>query len=42
MIEMAGVMARWREKERKIQLDHQEEHRDLEEVQNNSRTCRCR
>ncbi len=32
-IEMAGVMARWREEVRNIQLEHQQEHRDLEEVQ---------
>ncbi len=38
MIEMAGVMTRWREEVRNIQLEHQQEHRDLEEVQNYSRT----
>jgi hypothetical protein len=32
MIEMAGVMVRWREEVRNIQLEHQQEHRDLEEV----------
>ena len=37
MIEMAC----WREV-RNIQLEHQQEKRDLEEVQNNSRTRRCR
>jgi hypothetical protein len=42
MVEMAGVMARWREEVRNIQLEHQQEHRDLEEVQNISRTRRCR
>jgi hypothetical protein len=42
MIEMAGMMVRWREEVRKIQLEHQQELRDLEEVQNNSRTWRCR
>ncbi len=42
MIEMAGVMACWREEVRNIQLEHQQWHRDLEEVQNNSRTRRCR
>ncbi len=31
-VEMAGVMARWREEVRNIQLEHQQEHRDLEEV----------
>jgi hypothetical protein len=41
MIEMAGVIAHWREEVRNIQLEHQQEHRDLEEVQN-SRARRCR
>jgi hypothetical protein len=40
-LEMAGVMARWREEVRNIQLEHQQEHRDLEEVQNDSRTRKC-
>jgi hypothetical protein len=42
MIKMAGVMACWQEEVRNIQLEHQQEHRDLEVVQNNSRTRRCR
>jgi hypothetical protein len=42
IFEMACVMARWREEVRNIQLEHQQEHRDLEEVQNYSRTRRCR
>ncbi len=42
MIEMTGVMARWREEVRNIQLEYQQEHKDLEEVQNNSRTRRCK
>jgi hypothetical protein len=40
MIELGCVMARWREEVRNIQLEHQQEHRDLEEVQNYSRTRR--
>jgi hypothetical protein len=42
MIKMAGLMTCWREEVRNIQLEHQQEHRDLEEVQNYSRTRRCR
>jgi hypothetical protein len=42
MIEMSGVMACWQEEVRNIQLELQQEHRDLEEVQNYSRTRRCR
>jgi hypothetical protein len=41
MIKMAGVMTRWREEVRNIQLEHQQDHRDLEKKQNNSRTRRC-
>jgi hypothetical protein len=42
MIKMAGVIARSREEVRNIELEHQQEHRDLEEVHNYSRTRRCR
>jgi hypothetical protein len=37
---MTSVMARRREEVRNIQLEHQQEHRDLEEVQNYSGTRR--
>ena len=40
MIKMAGVMTRWREEVRNIQLDYQQDRRDLENKQNNSRTRR--
>ncbi len=42
MIEMDGVITGWREEVRNIQLEHQQEHRYLEEVKNISRTRRCR
>jgi hypothetical protein len=42
MIELGCVMARLREEVRNIQPEHQQEHRDLEEVQDNSKTRRCR
>ncbi len=41
MIKMASVMECRREV-RNIQLENHQEHRDLEEVQNNSRARRCR
>jgi hypothetical protein len=37
---MASVMTRWQEEVLNIQLEHQQEHRDLEEVHHNSRTRR--
>ncbi len=37
MIEIASMMARWREEVRNFQPEHQQEHRDLKEVQNYSR-----
>ncbi len=42
MIEMTGLITGWQEEVRNIQLEHQQEHRDLEEVLNYSRTRRCR
>jgi hypothetical protein len=40
MIGITGAMTGWQEEVRNIQLEHHQEHRDPEEVQNRTRRCR--